>query len=661
MEKSNKKNQRTKRNIIVSAVLAILLCTGIIVGATFALFTSEDKVNVSVTSGNVQIETTVENFTLYSPTSILMDEGNTIENADNAATQAEGASNGAFVNGGTAELVEDDGTIGYDTITLTKMTPGDKVTFDIKVENKSNVAIQYRTLVMCVEDDGLYGGLTVTLKDGEDTTSYEGRTTYSKYALLSAPTADADNVIKTVNVTIELTSEKGNEYKNKSCSLLYKVEAIQANAAVADPDENTLEIYTESDLKWFRKYASTGNIRKIENTKANPNAYIYSNGVKLMNDIDLGGEEWDPINWNVNDGSVFDGNGKTISNFNITTVDKKESGLFGSTTGIHINGLTIDKATVTGLGRVGAIVGHGLCTYIDNCHVTNAVVTAYPANNDDGDKAGAIVGYLAAENSASVTNCTADGCTITASRDLGGLIGHANGTKYSEDLRYGWKVLDNKVTNTTVTNDRSVPAGSHKESEYNLGAIVGRRAAELDESNKAENVTVTTIYPKWTVTPENIQDYLDGKYGSLENATLILAAGNYGKLTFNVNTKGGSNTAYYVSSKSYNSNTPATVDELKNDTTNAHLYVRTLTNLTIKAADDAEVSVAGIELVSELITNSSDPITGTTTGTAGYYPVFNVNGLHFENINFTVKPNIQSSCSQTTLNDVTYGSCTGVE
>lgn len=43
-----------RRNVIVSALLAICLCASLIAGATFAIFTSESKVNIAVTSGNLK-------------------------------------------------------------------------------------------------------------------------------------------------------------------------------------------------------------------------------------------------------------------------------------------------------------------------------------------------------------------------------------------------------------------------------------------------------------------------------------------------------------------------------------------------------------------------------------------------------------------------------
>lgn len=73
-----------------------------------------------------------------------------------------GLLNGQFMNGGTAEI---DGTSS--DLVLTKVTPGDKVTFTINLKNNSNVAVKYRTIISCKDDDGLFNGLEFTV--GEDT------------------------------------------------------------------------------------------------------------------------------------------------------------------------------------------------------------------------------------------------------------------------------------------------------------------------------------------------------------------------------------------------------------------------------------------------------------------------------------------------------------
>ena len=122
------------RHLFVS-LMTLVLCLTLISGATFALFTSESKVDITVKSGKVSVESVIENLKLYS-----MDE----EQTD------------AFENGGTAKYENG-------VLTLDKMTPGDKVTFDIKVTNSSNIDIKYRVNWSV---DGILGDALVATADG---------------------------------------------------------------------------------------------------------------------------------------------------------------------------------------------------------------------------------------------------------------------------------------------------------------------------------------------------------------------------------------------------------------------------------------------------------------------------------------------------------------
>ena len=97
------------------------------------------------------------------------------------------------------------------------------------------------------------------------------------------------------------------------------------------------------------------------------------------------------------------------------------------------------------------------------------------------------------------------------------------------------------------------------------------------------------------VNKDNIQDYLDGKYGSINGMTLVLAAGDYGRIKFGRATAyEGSNTKYYLGG------TESSVDAIKQDIDNhpngagTRKYVRYMDNVTLKAADGATVTINGL-------------------------------------------------------------------
>lgn len=95
-----------KRKTLISSILTIALCLSLIAGSTYALFTSQDEVNIAVTSGKVSVEAVILNNTL-------------------TTSSLDVAQNQGFANGGTALFTDSDNQ----KLELTNMTPGDKVEF----------------------------------------------------------------------------------------------------------------------------------------------------------------------------------------------------------------------------------------------------------------------------------------------------------------------------------------------------------------------------------------------------------------------------------------------------------------------------------------------------------------------------------------------------
>ena len=183
-----------KNRIIVSSILTIALCLSMIAGSTFALFTSESKVDIAVTSGTLDVDAVINNDLQLSSLGV--------------------AQTGTFANGGTA-------TLAGDTLTLDKLTPGDKATFSITVTNNSNVAMNYR-FVWSVEGD-LYPFLTATV-DG--VALVNNSTPYTLW--------DTSVKTKTFAVVVELPQGVGNDAQNKTADISFKVEAVQGNVEIVD-------------------------------------------------------------------------------------------------------------------------------------------------------------------------------------------------------------------------------------------------------------------------------------------------------------------------------------------------------------------------------------------------------------------------------------------
>ncbi len=184
--------------VVLSAILTIAMCLSVIGGATFALFTSEAKTDISVTSGTVLVDAEIVDL----------------------ATSSMGVAQapGKFANNGTAVYDEQTGVL-----TLTNITPGDKVTFNMVVTNNSNVTIQYR--VRWIIDGELAEQLAITTTG--DATVQSG---YSDWTVWDIPT-DATKT-KTIPLSVALPAEVGDLYQNKNASITFVVEAVQGNATI---------------------------------------------------------------------------------------------------------------------------------------------------------------------------------------------------------------------------------------------------------------------------------------------------------------------------------------------------------------------------------------------------------------------------------------------
>ncbi len=381
-----------KSRVLISSVLTIALCLSLISGATFALFTDKSETNVAVTSGKVNVVATIENVQLDS----------TLEN-NVPETSYE------VVNGN--ELV------------LTGMVPGDYLTFQLHVQNNSDITVLYRTLLKVASDNGLWQGLKVEI-NGQ---SYLGQTKVSNWTSL-APETHPD----VVNVKISLPENVGNAYQGKTCSISYTVEAVQGNATVNDPDANVIEIYTVNDLLAF-----SANVVN----EADGQNYYAGKTVLLMNDLDLAGSGFNGVgegHYGNHAGrtfnGTFDGQNHTIYNMNIDcdTNGVAAAGFFSTLGGnAVVKNLKFENANVKSTYNAGVVVGyaHGNGITIENCVVNNSDVSSVPeifnGGWDNGNNVGGIVGYAA---NVTVKNCSVANTDISAYRKIGGIAGSISGT-----------------------------------------------------------------------------------------------------------------------------------------------------------------------------------------------------------------------------------------
>lgn len=367
-----------KKKLLLS-ILSIVMCFSFITGATFALFTSESKVNVTVTSGKVSVTATIDQ--------------NSVETKQLYDTA---------YKAGVNNMYEGVATFNADGLTLEKFVPGDGIKFNIVVKNESNVTVQYRTIISCESDDGLFAGLNITVGDN---VNYSGVTLVSDWAQLAVGSAD-----EIVPVTIELPEGAGNEYQEKTCDISYKVEAVQGNAQVENPEEGTIYIYSANDMKALSgKYLVANNgTAEIQN-------------VELMANVDLNGAEFKEIGVAYGDTLNFKGNGYSISNMKLATGRHNgmtNVGMFYVDSGATLN--------VENLKLVAPVVEDAIDAYATGAaavvgyangvvNLTNVDVENAKINNTFGNAA-IYVGY--GVNTINLTDCDIIGVDTTASGEV---------------------------------------------------------------------------------------------------------------------------------------------------------------------------------------------------------------------------------------------------
>lgn len=257
--------------------------------------------------------------------------------------------------------------------------------------------------------------------------------------------------------------------------------------------EDELEIKDEDDLFWLAEQVAGGRTFKGETVKLAADITM----TKAWTPIGLGGQN-DPTFM-----GTFDGQGYTISNLTVEAAEYPA--FFGRKYCGDVLNVKFDKATVTGNHYGAVIVGWTDDTNytwdgakekfkIHGCEVTNSTVTLSPEYTgtkwDNGDKAGAIVGYA---YSITVSNNKVSNTTITGYRDLGGVVGAAIASGECFTTVSGNEVGENVI----IVVDNSLNYKNFTEAaSYNLGSVWGRNEATNGAVNKLqENGVEATLVP----------------------------------------------------------------------------------------------------------------------------------------------------------------------
>ena len=186
--------------------------------------------------------------------------------------------------------------------------------------------------------------------------------------------------------------------------------------------ENVIKISTAKELAALAQAVNAGNT-------------FEGITIELASDIDLNNIEWTPIGYGSHSSSTkvfkgtFDGKNFTISNLKITNFVGGSAvksatgvGLFGNIgKGAIIRNIHINTARVDGNHYVGSLIGYAYNATVENCSVVNATINCTHFNDDeDGDKAGALIGHAAYVKANGIT---AESSRVKAGRDAGQVVG----------------------------------------------------------------------------------------------------------------------------------------------------------------------------------------------------------------------------------------------
>lgn len=221
-----------KKKVLLTSVMTIALCLCLIVGSTYALFTSQSNVNIAVTAGDVNV---VANINSGLKTWSL-GQNKPTNNTD-----------GSFANGGEA-YIDDDGIL-----VIERMTPGDSVEFTITVKNTSDILTKYKLSAVSTAAENVAQGikdlsevLTVSasvtaVNNGSNVArsfdmSYAENNDRRSFSSewFSAPATDGATAATIMTITVTVTfpnraPELDNPYKKAQASMAFTVDAVQAN------------------------------------------------------------------------------------------------------------------------------------------------------------------------------------------------------------------------------------------------------------------------------------------------------------------------------------------------------------------------------------------------------------------------------------------------
>lgn len=275
--------------------------------------------------------------------------------------------------------------------------------------------------------------------------------------------------------------------------------------------------------------------------------------IKVVDDIDLTGIDWEPLNYEgtYDKGVNFDGGNHTIANLSVGTSYNYPS-FFGVVNGT-VKDVTFESPAITGgsynTGVVGGYIGTG--SYNGTCSgitVSNATVSVTVDASAKGRNVGAFAGQIGT-NGSSITDCHVSGVTsvlnttpssASSASNAGGFVGFTDKTASITDCTVSGTVT---VTMSTTKNGCSVGGFI---GNAGAAATFERCTAAADVSNPSSYYTGGFVGQVGAVTAARFIDcaFLGGELTAGRNSVTNSPVGGFvGRVTTNA---GASFTGCYV-------------------------------------------------------------------------------------------------------------------
>lgn len=417
---------------LIAPIASLVLLSGLSVGVTYALFTSNASSQININSGKVKVG-------LTSSLTWALSHYEKGEEAYDAVAHTTEGFDAVFENGGTAKF-NSDATLDALTLDLDRLSPLDQIKVKMSGTNESNINIKWRYVLQL--DGELIPGLKIEF-DGIDVSTLDtSKTVYGSWSDAFEPTVTSlleKDLVVTFEDGSQLTPVRDdNIYQNKDCSIVLRIEAIQGNA---DVDDSFVATTKEELMSYIAGW----------------NAGTEHRPLRLGANIDVSEAVWTPLgSWEFPYFGEIKGKNYTITGIGQGGINPifTETGEYAAGF-IGIAGATEDgkELTVSNLklanakinlpdtgSNIGILMGYapvssdfnskGSGAGAGNKQVSALTITNVSVNGTVSGKktCGGLIGKIYSTGQAEISNCNINVDVTTATNHIAEIVAYVNGT-----------------------------------------------------------------------------------------------------------------------------------------------------------------------------------------------------------------------------------------